>query len=245
MTGVRFPLPAPRKKEMKADLHIHTSFSDGAHSPKKIVETALEKGIDCICITDHQETKGAIEALRFGFDQNILIIPGIEITTKAGDVLGINIRKVIPNNLSLRETAREIRKQGGMAVIAHPFDWPLMKFKGKKEDFLQIEAMEVFNARVPKILNKRAFNFSQKHNLALTAGSDAHRARFVGRAYVETQKKILSAKDLIREIMERRVKIKGKNLKPREMILNASIRGIPFFWRDFCSIWRNQPPDFL
>ena len=74
---------------MKIDLHIHTKFSwDGFSSPREVVDAAIQKGIDCICITDHNEIKGAIEAMKYGFDKNILVLPGIEILSLDGDILG-------------------------------------------------------------------------------------------------------------------------------------------------------------
>lgn len=220
---------------MKADLHIHTKFSDAAPSPKKVVQTAIKKNIDCICITDHGTIEGAIEAMKFGFDQNILVIPGIEIETKSGDILGINVKKAIranPHLPSLEEAVKEIRKQGGLGVIAHPFDWPTKKFRGGVEDLLAADAIEVFNARLFNSLNEKAFKFSEKHNLSFTAGSDAHRASFIGRAYLETQKNILSANDLLEEIRERRVEIKGNGLSPLEMARNISIRGAVYFFQE-------------
>ncbi len=210
---------------MKADLHIHSNFSDGISSPQEIVRAAIEKNINCICITDHQEVKGAIEAMRFGFDKDILVIPGIEITTKSGDILGINVKKIIPNKLSVQETVKEIRKQEGIAVIPHFFAWFPKNFRGGKEEFLVVDAIEVFNASLFNFLNKKALNLSKKYNLPLTAGSDAHRAEFVGRGYLEIPKDIFSGKDLIKEIIENRVEAKGKVLNPWEMARNLLIKG--------------------
>lgn len=214
---------------MKADLHIHSNFSDGISSPQEIVKAAIEKGIDCICITDHQEIRGAIEAMRFGFDKDILVIPGIEITTKSGDVLGINVKKIIPNGLSMKETIKEIRRQGGIAAIPHFFAWPLNNFRGKKEDFLAVDAIEIFSASLFNFLNEKAFNLSRKYNLPFTAGSDAHRADFVGKGFLETSKDIFSEKDLIKEIMENRVEAKGKVLRPWEMAKNLFLRKRMFY----------------
>ena len=66
-----------------------------------MVKTAIEKKIDCICVTDHGEIRGAIKAMKLAYDKNILVIPGIEILSASGDILGINVRKKIPNGLSL------------------------------------------------------------------------------------------------------------------------------------------------
>jgi len=220
---------------MKADLHIHTNFSDGVSSPQEVVRAAIEKNIDCICITDHREIKGAIEAMRFGFDKNILVLPGIEIATKLGDILGINIKEIIPDGLSVKETIEEIRKQGGIAVIAHPFSWPLHRFRGGKEDFLAADAIEIFNASLLNIFNKKAFNFSQEYNLPFTAGSDAHRAEFVGRAYIEVPQNILTEKELLTTICEKKIKVKGKNLNIREIPRNGLNKRTVFFLRGFYS----------
>lgn len=211
---------------MKADLHVHTNFSpDGLSSPKEIVKAAIEKNIDCICITDHHEIKGAIEAMKFSFDKNILIISGIEILTTSGDVLGINVKKIIPDGLSVEKTIEEIRKQGGMAVIPHPFDWPVVNFRGgeKKLCSIDFDAIEAFNSSVIfKSANQKAFNFSQKNNLPITASSDAHRAEFVGRGYIEISRSILSEKEVLEEIKNKKVKINGKPLNFWEVFKNSS-----------------------
>lgn len=197
---------------MKADLHIHTSYSyDAISSPKEVVKTAILRGINCICITDHGEIKGAIEVLKAGFDQDILVIPGIEIQSKLGDVLGINVKKIIPDGLSLEETVKEIRKQGGMAVIPHPFSWPMRAFLGKEKDLLLAEAIEAFNATLFGFSNKKALSFIQKHNLPFTAGSDAHSADSVGKAFIEmTEKNPLSPEEVLEEIRNKRIKVGGK-----------------------------------
>ena len=226
---------------MKADLHIHTNFScDGVSSPKEVINSAIKKGIDCICITDHNEIKGAIEAMKFSFDKNILIIPGIEILSTSGDVLGINIRKMIPDGLSVEETIKEIRKQGGIAVIPHLFDPFLLNLKGSEKKFLNIrpDAIEVFNAsNILNSSNEKALDFSQKNNFCFTAGSDAHRKEFIGRGYIEISEKIFSEKDITEAIMNKKVKFGGKPLGYYEILKNSTNTNIGrsinywHFWR--------------
>lgn len=212
---------------MKADLHIHTNFSpDGISSPQAIVNAAIEKGIQCICITDHGQIQGAVEALKFSFDKNILVIPGIEILSRAGDVLGINVKKIVPNGLSVKETVEEIKKQGGIAVIPHPFGWPAAaSFWGSKNIICasNVHGVEAFNASVIfGFSNRRAFSFSQKNNLSFTAGSDAHLADFVGRGYIEIQDKVFSEKDVIEKIIAKQVEAKGTPLTIKELLRNSS-----------------------
>ncbi len=206
---------------MKIDLHIHTNFSwDAFSSPKEVVDAAIEKEIDCICITDHGEIKGATEAMKYGFDKNILVIPGIEILSLEGDILGINVKKIIPDFRPPEETIQEIKKQGGMAVIPHPF-WPLSNLKNNREALLSADAIEVLNADMFRFTNKKALAFSKKYNLAFTAGSDAHRVKFIGRAYLEIPQNNLSEKEVIEQIKNKAGKIKGEALSFLERIENS------------------------
>jgi hypothetical protein len=184
------------------------------------VDSALQKGIDCICIVDHNEIKGAIEAMKYAFDKNILVLPGIEILTLAGDILGINVKKIIPDYRPPKETIQEIRKQGGMAVIPHPF-WPLSSIKNDKETLLSADAIEIFNADMFRFINRKARLFCQKHDLAFTAGSDAHMAKFVGRAYLEILQNNLSEKEVVEAIKNRAGLIRGRALTFLERLENS------------------------
>ncbi|MDD2732007.1 MAG: PHP domain-containing protein [Candidatus Pacebacteria bacterium] len=208
---------------MKADLHIHSDFSDGCSSIKMIIESALDKGIRCISICDHNEIKGAVLAMKLSYDKNILVIPGIEILTKSGDVLGINVKKVIPNGLSAEEAVKEIRRQKGLAVIPHPFHWPVKGFSGGEKRILEImpDAIEVFNSSVFfDWINKKAFDLSKRSNICFTAGSDAHRAEFVGRGYLELSGKVTKEEDVLEEIMNKKAGFGGIKLSFFEIFKN-------------------------
>jgi predicted metal-dependent phosphoesterase TrpH len=213
---------------MKADLHMHTIVSDGCSTPREMVDVAIKKGIDCICITDHSETRGAIEAMKYSYDKDILVLPGIEILCNFGDVIGINVKKNIPNGLSFEETIDKIHKQGGIATIPHPFGWPgIAGFWGSEKAILdsKIDCMEVFNASVIfSFCNHRAFNFISRNNIPFTAGSDAHRAEFIGRGYLETKENFSSGKELVEIILSKKAEAIGKHLNIIENTRNA-VRG--------------------
>ncbi len=210
---------------MKCDLHCHTNYSyDSNASPKEMVKAALKKGIDCLVISDHGEIKGALEAIEYAKDKPILIIPGIEIKSKEGDILGLNIRKIIPNKLSAKETIKKIKEAGGLAIIPHPFGW-FSKFKGDLKDFLnEIDGLEVLNASIFGPGNKTALDFAKKHNLSITAGSDAHFPNFVGRVYIEIPGKNLSIEEVLNQIKNRNVKIGGKEAGCLEKVVNRTKR---------------------
>ncbi len=220
---------------MKCDLHVHTSYSyDSATLPKEIVEAAIKKGIDCLAVTDHSEIKGALEAIEYAKGKSILIIPGIEIKSKEGDILGLNIEKIIPNGLSAKETIKKIKEAGGMAIIPHPFGW-FCRFKGNlKEISKEIDGIEVLNASAFGPGNKKALAFAEKFNLPFTAGSDAHNLNLVGRAYLEIPGKNLSIEEILKQIKNRNVKIGGEEASFFEKIIDHSKRGLAKIGHKIC-----------
>ena len=214
-------------KKMKCDLHIHSNYShDSGASVKDIVDTAIERGIDCIAITDHKEVKGALEAVEYAKGKSILIIPGIEVKTKSGDVLGLNIKEKIENGLSVRETIKKIKALGGIAVLPHAFSWMC----GLKENVTElvgaIDGLEVLNASVFGDGNKKAFFFSQKHDLPFTCGSDAHFTNFIGKTYLEIPGQNLSAEQVIEAIKNKSGKICGRKAKTLEKIIDHVKRNL-------------------
>lgn len=171
--------------EWSVDLHMHTNASpDCLSSPADVVQRAREIGLDRIAITDHDQIEGAFEARSLDPD---LIIVGEEVRTAEGlDLIGLFLTKHIAPGGSFREVAEEIRRQGGVVYVPHPFD----SHRGTTEDFLEgvrdcIDAVEGFNARIhdPR-RNQRAQNWALAHGLPIGAGSDAHLLSEIGKARV-------------------------------------------------------------
>ena len=212
---------------MKCDFHIHTYYSyDSTSSPKQIIETAIQKGIDCLAITDHHEVKGAVETAEYAADKSILIIPGIEIKSREGDILGLNIKEIIPDGLSAEETIKRIKERGGMAIIPHPFS-KLCPFKKNLEEFLgKIDGIEVLNASLFSSENKKALDFARKNNLCFTAGSDAHFPNFVGRVYLEIPGENLSIEEVLKAVRNKNAKLGGKETGFFEKVIDHLKRGI-------------------
>jgi hypothetical protein len=104
-----------------ADLHVHTSYSwDGTSTISAILQSAKDKNINIIAITDHDTIAGHDEALKLAPQYNIQVIPGEEISTSDGHLLAYFINKEIPPHLSLIRTIELIGNQGGICIIAHP-----------------------------------------------------------------------------------------------------------------------------
>src|SRR5262249_6720425 len=107
----------------KADLHMHSTFSDGYQTVGDIL-THVERAtdLDVIAITDHDCIDGALvpRDLIAREQRLIQVIVGAEISTADGHLLALNIEHVIPAGLSMDETIIAVHEQGGVAVAAHP-----------------------------------------------------------------------------------------------------------------------------
>jgi hypothetical protein len=170
------------------DLHMHTDHSHDCATPVEVLlATARAQGLGAIAVTDHNEISGALEAraqaTRF-VGAPIKVIVGEEVkTAEEGEVIGLFIEEKIPRGMSLQETVTEIRRQGGLVYVPHPFD--RMHSVPDYEHLLKIvddvDAIEVFNPRVAiGAFNDEAARFATKYRIAAGAGSDSHVAQGLG-----------------------------------------------------------------
>jgi len=173
-------------------MHCHTRLSaDSLNDPRRLVETAASRGIGALCVTDHNGLKNAL-ALSQMSDLPIKVIPSEEVKTSEGEIIGYFLWELVPKGLSPEETVKRIKGQGGLVCVPHPFDTlrTASRLQTPALDRLvqqdSIDILEVFNARsLHHTDNDRALQYAKKHNLAMSAGSDAHTLMEVGRAYME------------------------------------------------------------
>ena len=164
---------------LKYDLHTHTNASKCSNmKPEFLLKMAKKRGLNGIAVTDHHKVEGAFKVKKLNKDKNFEVIVGCEISTKQGDILAYYVNEAIRSD-DFFETVEEIKKQGGLVIIPHPFrtstnshhkfKLPLAQVKNK------IDAIECFNARMlfPSN-NTKAQKIAKKLNMAKTAGSDAH-----------------------------------------------------------------------
>ena len=193
----------------KADLHIHTYYSnDSIIRPKELIKKAKKIGLRAIAITDHDTIEGSLKILSEYKDEELLIIPGIEITTEPGHLLAYNLTEKIRKVESLEELIEYIHQEGGIAVPAHPFDY-FRKFKTIGRYIHLVDAIEAANAsnfRLNRDMN-RALKLSEKYNIGYTAGSDAHIIDAVGNAYVYSHDPLSTVDDIVEYILKRKFSI--------------------------------------
>ena len=167
---------------IKLELHIHSEYSiDSLMSLDKLIEKCKEKDLIPI-ITDHNSVK-SVEKLK---ERNSLFIPGIEVSSKDGHIIGLFCDKIIPRDLSAEETIDRIHKQGGLAIAVHPFD-RYREGLEKPELIKKCDIIEVFNARTFRKENEKAEEFAKKYKMIKIIGSDAHFLFEIGKTYIEME----------------------------------------------------------
>lgn len=169
--------------KLKLDLHIHSSLShDGRMSVQELVYSAQAAGLDGAAVCDHDVL---FRADGYVPPEGFLLIYGEEFSTEYGHVLGLFLTQPIAAR-SFPEIVREIRAQGGLCVLAHPFERctdperfaPLANM---------LDGVEVKNGRANRKnrrANEMAAEFAAANGLPFFAGSDAHVPREVGNCFV-------------------------------------------------------------
>jgi len=185
------------------DLHVHTLYSkDGHEKPDTMAKILKKKGFRGMAITDHNTVKGAFR--KYDIDE-FIIIPGIEISTDRGHLLGIGIGEDIKSRRA-EDAIDEIHDKGGVAILAHPY----RIFSGaiKNFDGLEIDGIETFNARSFPSQNKRAAKLAENLRKGVTGGSDAHYSWEAGRGYTLADADGID--DIIDKILKKETKSGGE-----------------------------------
>jgi glycosyltransferase involved in cell wall biosynthesis len=165
------------------DLHMHTDHSPDCATPvDALLETAKRVGLGAIAITDHNEISGALEARERANGIKVIVAEEVK-TADQGEVIGLFIEEKIPRGMTLQETIAEIRRQGGLVYVPHPFDrmHAVPDYEHLLDVVEDIDAMEVFNPRVAfAAFNEEAARFAAKYRIVAGAGSDSHVAQGLG-----------------------------------------------------------------
>jgi predicted metal-dependent phosphoesterase TrpH len=171
---------------IEVDLHMHTDHSGDCATPVDVlIHTARDRGLGAIAITDHNEVSGALEARKLAEELgDIKVIVAEEVkTAEQGEVIGLFLEEKIPKGLTMAATIREIRAQGGLVYVPHPFDrfHSVPDYEHLLDMVEEIDILEVFNPRVAVTsFNEEAVRFAAKYRIVSGAGSDSHVAQGLG-----------------------------------------------------------------
>lgn len=194
--------------QIKADLHVHTTYSsDSLITPKDLVYYSKKQGLDAVAVTDHNKLEGALKIAK---ETDFLVIPGMEVSSSEGHIVALNVSELIPRGLSAADSVERIHRAGGVAIACHPH----VLFKGclKGNVCEAFDAIEIINARAFPFKRsvKKATQTAERFHLSQVAGTDAHYGPQIGYSYtlIETSKPSVDA--IMEAIVQGRCQPRGR-----------------------------------
>jgi len=174
-----------------ADLHIHTSFSDGMAEVPELLDYVDENtDIDIIAIVDHDDVRGALTARERWAKGNhrFQLVTGIEVTAIEGHLLALFVDEPVKSLRAIERVIEDVHRQGGLCVVPHPLSWLTRSLNGRTiERFAgSLDGIEVACCSpAARVSNGRAAALNRRLALAELGGSDAHFLEAIGSAYTE------------------------------------------------------------
>jgi predicted metal-dependent phosphoesterase TrpH len=172
---------------VRVDLHVHSSASfDCKSDPEQVATRSKAVGLDPVFLTDHNSIAGATRLQAISGQR---VVVGEEVMTADGELIGLFLGRLVPKGLGALETAQEIKDQGGLVYLEHPYD-PFRRHLSQEaiEAIAKlIDIVEVFNGRSDENSNRLAAELGQTLGAPAGAGSDAHSLAELGSVYVEME----------------------------------------------------------
>lgn len=174
----------------RLDLHTHSSASPDGGISENQYRRALESGLlDYLAITDHNRIDFATR-LRAGLGDQVIV--GEEIMTTAGEIIGLYLERPIQPGLSPQETIKQIKQQGGLVYIPHPFE-TIRKglHPAVLEDIYElVDIIETCNGRAfLQNRSQQAVVWARLNQVVTAASSDAHGFKGLGKTFNLIDKK--------------------------------------------------------
>ena len=187
---------------MKFDLHLHTSrhSPDSETDPFDLLKAARKAGLDGIVLTEHDYLwpEAELDELRAA-DPGLVILGGIEVTGRGGDMLvyGITDTSTLPRGIGWGELVREVHRQSGVAVAAHPNRWGQPFERVVRDSGAELDGIEVLSNNMDEELRKQAQSLLKDYpQYAQLGNSDSHAPWSVGCCYTDFDAEIRSNADL-------------------------------------------------
>ncbi len=220
---------AETRKFGKADLHMHTTASDGMGTVEEVLEWVEHKtDLDVIAITDHDEIRGAWAARELAAKRKYRfeIIMAQEITSRHGHILIYGVEEQFRMFQSLEQTVNWAHDRGGVVIIPHPLSYMTLSVgEGQLRSLfskdLAVDGIEILNPSIAGYVRRervKEINTNEWH-LAEIGNSDAHFPRHIATAYTTFEGH--TAADLLTAIKNRTTTSHGRYLTIKEQLQGA------------------------
>ena len=208
-----------------ADLHIHSSVSDGIpHIPQILEYVELQTHLNVVAITDHDKIEGSYQARelvekdRYRFE----VVVGMEVSTREGHLLALFIESPVPSFQPLASTIAAVHAQRGLCIAPHPMSRQrdsirrhtienLLK-RAEEGEGTYLDGLEIINPHAAPLFCTEDVRYLTKNDfhLAEIGGSDAHSLSLVGSRYTIFAGR--KAEDLYQAILRKTTRAAGSSL---------------------------------
>jgi predicted metal-dependent phosphoesterase TrpH len=190
---------------MKFDLHMHTTWHspDSDMDPFDLVRRACQIGLDGVVITEHDWlwTADELEQLRAA-EPELVILAGIEVSCQEGHFLayGVSDPFRLPHGMRVAAMCREVHRQGGAVVAAHPFRWGQRFDEILRTEHPELDGLELMTNNMDADCRRRAAEVQRLKNLAGLGSSDAHCEEVLGICYTDFAAEVRDSRQLVQAI---------------------------------------------
>jgi predicted metal-dependent phosphoesterase TrpH len=199
---------------IRLDLHVHSLHSpDSRLTLDEIASHLSYVGLKGFAITDHNNVAAHRElaGLRDHYP-GILVVPGVEVSTREGHLLVYGVDEAPPPHRPIRETLEWVQEQGGVGILAHPFRWAHGAGRRVAET-APVAGLETVNGHASAVANAKAEVVAARRHLGVTGGSDVHEISDLGRAYTEFSGEVGSVNELLEALRTGRTGAGGRSLR--------------------------------
>ena len=194
---------------MKFDLHMHTTrHSPDSHmDPVVLVRRARQIGLDGVVITEHDWlwTEDELRELR-SVAPGLVVLAGVEVSAREGHFLayGVSDPFAVPRGIAVADLCREVHRQGGAVVAAHPYRWNQPFDDILRTERPELDGLEMMSNNMDADTRRRAAELNSRLRLAGLGNSDAHRVETLGCCYTEFGATVRDMSDLVEAIRGRK-----------------------------------------
>lgn len=229
----------------KIELHVHTCFSPDSNMRLSwLYSKASSCGIDCIAVTDHNIIDGAVAFREYceARGGRIKVIVGEEVMTSHGEIIGLFLSRNIPGGMSPEETIMDIKSQGGVVYIPHPYDEK--RYRTVLDEVYidayrdAIDCIEVHNGRnICSYYADMQEKIANKYNICKVIGSDAHTVFELGRNVIYVRQLPVTA-EIFKAVIQKSILERSSCIRwihawtAVERVIKCAIR------RDFSGMYR-------
>ncbi len=190
---------------MLVDMHLHEStYSLDSHiNLEQIVTIARQKGLDAVCITDHDSMGLREYAAEYAKKVNFPIFVGVEYYSLQGDITAWGIDTFPDHRIDAQIFIDQVNAAGGFCVSCHPFR---NNKRGLEENLRRVHGLhgvEVLNGSADQEANRTALRFCRELGLKAIGASDAHTTGQIGKYVTWLPEKVTTLADFVAQLRQR------------------------------------------